>query len=121
MTAKEHKVSQIRPSEVAEGRPSIRMTNDRILVRRPGSEERKTKAGLLIPATAADAGKKTVWAEVVAVGPSIRTIEVGDYVLVSPEAGYEAQIRGEDFLLLREREVHAIASEQTDSGTGLYL
>jgi chaperonin GroES len=121
MTAKEHKVSQLRPTEAAEGRPSIRMTNDRILVRRPGSEERKTKAGLLIPATAADAGKRTVWVEVVAVGPSIRTIEIGDYVLVSPEAGYEAQIRGEDFLLLREREVHAIASEQTDSGTGLYL
>lgn len=121
MTAKEQKVSPLRPTEAAEGRPSIRMTNDRILVRRPGSEERKTKAGLLIPATAADAGKRTVWAEVVAVGPNIRTIEVGDYVLVSPEAGYEAQIRGEDFLLLREREVHAIASEQTDSGTGLYL
>jgi|ERR671922_1811787 chaperonin GroES len=119
--AKEHKVTALRPTEAAEGRPSIRMTNDRILVRRPGSEERKTKGGLLIPATAADGGKRTVWAEVVAVGPNIRTIEIGDYVLVSPEAGYEAQIRGEDYLLLREREVHAIASEQTDSGTGLYL
>jgi chaperonin GroES len=116
------KVTPLRPADVAEGRPSIRMTNDRILVRRPGSEERKTKAGLLIPATTAAAeGKRTVWAEVVAVGPNIRNIEVGDYVLVSPEAGYEAQIRGEDYLLLREREVHAIASEQTDSGTGLYL
>ncbi len=121
MVAKEQKVTSLRPAEVAEGRPSIRMTNDRILVRRPGSEERKTKAGLLIPATAAAEGKRTVWAEVVAIGPTIRTIEVGDYVLVSPEAGYEAQIRGEDYLLLREREVHAVASEQTDSGTGLYL
>ena len=62
-----------------------------------------------------------MWAEVAAVGPNVRTISPGDYVLVSLEAGYEAQIRGEDFLLLREREVHAIASESTDGGTGLYL
>lgn len=121
MAKEQPKITELRPTEVAEGRSSIRMTNDRILVRRPGSEERKTKGGLLIPATAADGGKKTVWAEVVAVGPSVRHIEPGDYVLVSPEAGYEAQIRGEDYLLLREREVHAIASEQVDSGTGLYL
>src|ERR671924_114189 len=112
------KVSPLRPTEVAEGRPSIRMTNDRVLVRRPGSEERKTKAGLLVPATAANDMKRCVWAEVVAVGPNVRTIESGDYVLVNLEAGYEAQIRGEDYLLLREREVHAVASEKTDGGTG---
>ena len=115
------KVATLRPTEAAEGRPSIRMTNDRILVHRPGSEERKSKAGLLIPATAADSSKRCAWAEVVAVGPSVRGIEIGDFVLVSLEAGYEAQIRGEDFLLLREREVHAVASEASDSGTGLYL
>ncbi len=114
-------VAPLRPTEAAEGRPSIRMTSDRILVRRPGSEERKTKTGLLVPATAVSQSKGTVWAEVVAVGPNVRTIEAGDYVLVSPEAGYEAQIRGEDYLLLREREVHAVASESADSGTGLYL
>ena len=121
MSKEQPKVAPLRPTEVAEGRPSIRMTNDRILVHRPGSEERKSKAGLLIPATAADNGKRCVWAEVVAVGPNVRGIEIGDYVLVSLEAGYEAQIRGEDYLLLREREVHAVASEASDSGTGLYL
>src|SRR5688500_18048745 len=108
MTAAEpEKVTKLRPSEAAEGRPSIRMTNDRILVHRPGAEERKTKAGLLIPATAADAAKRLIWAEVVAIGPNVRHIESGDYVLVDPSSGYEAQIRGEDYLLLREREVHA--------------
>jgi chaperonin GroES len=121
MTKEQPKVSALRPTEAAEGRPSIRMTNDRILVRRPGAEDRKTKAGLLIPATAANEAKRCAWAEVVATGPSVRTIEAGDYVLVSLEAGYEAQIRGEEYLLLREREVHAVASETTDSGTGLYL
>lgn len=114
-------MTKLRAAEVAEGRPSIRMTHDRVLVRRPGAEERKTKAGLLIPATAAGDAKRTIWAEVVAVGPTVRSIEPGDYVLVSPEVGYEAQIRGEDYLLLREREVHAVASEKVDGGTGLYL
>ena len=118
---KEQKVQPLRPTEAAEGRPSIRMTNDRIVVRRPGPEERKSKGGLLIPATAANEAKQCAWAEVVAVGPNVRGIEQGDYVLVSLEAGYEAQIRGEDFVLLREREVHAVASDATDAGTGLYL
>lgn len=117
----EENVAKLRAHEVAETRPSIRMTNDRVLVRRPGSEDRKTKAGLLIPATAASENRRLVWAEVAAVGPNVRTIAPGDYVLVSLEAGYEAQIRGEDFLLLREREVHAVASESSDGGTGLYL
>ena len=118
---KDDKVAPLRATDVAEGRSSIRMTNDRILVRRPGSEDRKSKAGLLIPASAAQDGKRLVWTEVVAVGPSVKTIEPGDYALVSLEAGYEAQIRGEDYLLLREREVHAVASETSDAGTGLYL
>ena len=117
----DEKVTKLRAHEVAEGRSSIRMTNDRILVRRPGSDERRTKAGLLVPATATSETRRLVWAEVAAVGPNVRTIATGDYVLVSLEAGYEAQIRGEDFLLLREREVHAVASESTDGGTGLYL
>lgn len=104
-----------------EGRPSIQMTHDRVLVRRPGAEDRKTKSGLLVPATAADGSRRCVWAEVVAVGPNVRTVEPGDHVLIGADTGYEAQIRGEDFMLLREREVHAIASERVDSGTGLYL
>jgi chaperonin GroES len=115
------KVARLRASEVAEGRSSIRMTNDRILVRRPGSEDRTTNAGLLVPASAVSDHKRLVWTEVAAVGPNVKTIEVGDYALVSLEAGYEAHIRGEEFLLLREREVHAVASETNDAGTGLYL
>ena len=121
MTKEQPNLAALRPTEAAEGRPSIRMTNDRILVHRPGSEERKSKAGLLIPATAASDVKRCAWAEVVAVGPNVRGIEIGDFVLVSLESGYEAQIRGEDYVLLREREVHAVASEATDGGTGLYL
>lgn len=100
---------------------SIRMTADRVLVTRETQGERQSKGGLLIPATAASVNKRCIWSEVIAVGPSVRNIEVGDHVLHLPEGGLEVEIRGEDYLLLRERDVHAVASDRVDGGTGLYL
>lgn len=101
---------------------SIQMTHDRLLVRPPGQQgERKTKGGLLIPATAAGEAKRCIWVEVVAVGPYVRNIQPGDHVLMVPDTGFEAEIRGEEYLVVRERDVHAVASERVDSGTGLYL
>ena len=98
------------------------MTADRVLVRREDEDEKRSRGGLLIPATAAPDQKRCIWSEVVAVGPLVRTIAVGDHVLHLPDAGYEAEIRGEDYLLLRERDLHAIASDGSEGeGTGLYL
>ena len=51
-----------------------------------------------------------MWAEVVAAGPTVRTIEAGDRVLFSPDSGFEVEIRGEEYLILRERDVHATCS-----------
>jgi chaperonin GroES len=92
---------------------SIRMTADRLLLA-PSNEagERKSRAGILIPATA-NVDRRLVWAEVVAAGPTVRTIEVGDRVLFSPDTGYEVEIRGEDYLILRERDVRARDSVDT--------
>jgi chaperonin GroES len=42
-------------------------------------------------------------------------------VLHLPESGVEVEIRGDEFLLLRERDLHAVASDRSDGGTGLYL
>jgi chaperonin GroES len=100
---------------------SIRMTADRVLVRKEDEGERQSKGGLLIPATAASVNKRCVWSEVIAVGPNVRAIETGDHVLHLPDGGLEVEIRGEDYMLLRERDVHAVASERVDGGTGLYL
>ncbi|HEX9711307.1 MAG TPA: co-chaperone GroES [Actinomycetota bacterium] len=100
---------------------SIRMSSDRILVHREEEGERTSKGGLLIPATAASVSKRCVWSEVVAVGPSVRNVETGDHVLHLSDGGLEVDIRGEDYILLRERDVHAVASERVDGGTGLYL
>jgi chaperonin GroES len=100
---------------------SIRMTADRLLVRKPTDAERSTKTGLLIPATAASVNKRCMWSEVVAVGPNVRSMEPGDHVLHLPDGGLEVEVRGDEFILLRERDVHAVASDRTDGGTGLYL
>ena len=100
----------------------VKMLNDRILVRLGGDEgERRSTGGILIPATA-QMGKRLAWAEVVAVGPNVRAMEAGDRVLFNPEDRYEVEVRGEDFIILRERDVHAVAAERLEEGhTGLYL
>ena len=99
----------------------IKMLNDRVLVRAQSEGERSTRGGILIPATA-QTSRRLAWAEVVAAGPNVRSMEVGDHVLFNPEDRYEVEVRGDDFIILRERDVHAVASERLEeSSTGLYL
>ena len=98
------------------------MLADRILVKLEGADgERRSSGGILIPATA-QLGKRLTWAEVVGLGPNVRTMEIGDRVLFSPEDRYEVEVRGDDYIILRERDIHAVAAKRLDSeGTGLYL
>ena len=104
-----------------EGLP-IKMLNDRILVGMSDDDgERRSTGGILIPATA-QMGKRLAWAEIVAVGPNVRSMEVADRVLFNPEDRYEVEVRGVDYIILRERDVHAVASRRLEEGsTGLYL
>jgi chaperonin GroES len=105
----------------AEAKQAIQMLTDRVLVQIPRSEgERKSRAGILIPATA-EVSRRLAWAEVVAVGPHVRTIKPGDQVLFNPEDRYEVEVKGDDYIILRERDIHAVASERMDGSTGLYL
>ena len=104
-----------------DAKQAIRMLADRLLVQVPGVEgERKSKAGLLIPATA-QVSKRLAWAEVVAVGPNVHNAEPGDRVLFNPEDRYEVEVQGEEYIILRERDVHALAAARIDGSTGLYL
>jgi chaperonin GroES len=99
------------------------MLTDRVLVQIPSAEgERRSRSGILIPATAV-MGKRLTWAEVVAAGPNVRAIEPGDQVLFNPEDRFEVEVRNEEYLILRERDIHAVASPRLDDGrgTGLYL
>jgi chaperonin GroES len=107
---------------VTDERLPIKMLADRILVKLEGADgERRSSGGILIPATA-QLGKRLTWAEVVGLGPNVRSMEIGDRVLFSPEDRYEVEVRGDDYIILRERDIHAVAAKRLDSeGTGLYL
>ena len=97
------------------------MLSDRLLVQIPQTEgERRSRAGILIPATA-QVGKRLTWAEVVAVGPHVRSVRAGDWVLFNPEDRFEVEVQSEEYLILRERDIHAVASQRVDGSTGLYL
>lgn len=100
----------------------VRMLHDRVLVRTDAEAgERRSTAGIVIPATAR-MGKRLGWAEVVSVGSNVRSVEVGDRVLFDPEDRGEVELHGEAYVLLRERDIHAVAAERLDDGqTGLYL
>lgn len=100
----------------------IRMLHDRVLVTLDAEAgERRSSGGIVIPATAA-MGRRLAWARVAGVGSNVRTVEVGDRVLFDPEDKAEVEVRGETYILLRERDLHAVASERLEDGqTGLYL
>jgi chaperonin GroES len=98
------------------------MLHDRVLVSVDGEPgERRSGAGILIPATVA-MGRRLAWGEVVAAGSSVRVVQVGDRVLFDPEDRAEVEVRGQDYVLLRERDLHAVAAGRLEDGqTGLYL
>lgn len=108
--------------ERPEDKLPIRMLHDRVLVELDAEAgERKSAAGIVIPATAV-MGRRLAWARVAGVGSNVRTVEVGDRVLFDPEDKAEVEVRGESYVLLRERDLHAVASERIHDGqTGLYL
>jgi chaperonin GroES len=102
-------------------RQPVTVLADRVLVQVGQAEgERRSRAGILIPATA-QVSRRLAWAEAVAVGPHVRTVKVGDNVLFNPEDRFEVELQGEEYVILRERDIHAVAATRIDSGTGLYL
>ena len=113
--------ADIGPPQSDQGLP-IRLLHDRVLVKLDGSEgERRSAAGIVIPATASMA-KRLSWATTVGVGPNVRAIVTGDRVLFDPEDRSEVELHGREFILLRERDVHAVAARRVEpDATGLYL
>ncbi len=100
----------------------IQMLHDRVMVRVvPGAGERRSSAGIVIPATAQMA-KRLTWGEVFGVGNHVRQVKVGDRVLFNPEDQFEFEVQAQTFLVMRERDLHAVAAaEPAEHGTGLYL
>jgi chaperonin GroES len=91
----------------------VRPLHDRILVRRI-EEAKKTKGGLIIPDTAKE---KPMEGKVIAVGSgkvsedgSLRPLDLhaGDRVLFSKFSGAEVLVDGDEHLIIREDDVHAV-------------
>jgi chaperonin GroES len=101
----------------------IKMLGDRILVEIDReSGERRSSGGIVIPATAAMGARRLAWSLVIAVGPHARSIEAGDRVLFDPEDKAEVEVHGDVYVVMRERDVHAVAADRLgDSAHGLYL
>lgn len=99
----------------------IQMLHDRVMVRiSPDTGERRSNGGIVIPATA-QVAKRLIWGEVFGVGSHVRTVNVGDQVLFNPDEQYEFEVQGQAYLVMRERDLHAVATQDTEQGTGLYL
>ncbi|HEY8093205.1 MAG TPA: co-chaperone GroES [Acidimicrobiales bacterium] len=100
----------------------IRMLHDRVLVSQEGEGgERRSGGGIVIPATAS-MGKRLAWARVVAIGSNVRQVKVDDRVLFDPEDRAEVELQSKSYVLLRERDIHAVAAQRVQDGhTGLYL
>nr|WP_240519451.1 co-chaperone GroES [Amycolatopsis antarctica] len=97
------------------------MLHDRVLVRISAEDgERRSSGGIVIPATA-EVARRLAWGDVLGVGNNVRNVKVGDRVLFNPEDQLEVEIQGEPYLVMRERDIHAVASEGGEHGTGLYL
>jgi chaperonin GroES len=102
--------------------PSVRLTGDRLVVRTSENGERKSAGGLLIPATAVPAPRRLTWGDVTLVGPDVRVAKQGDRVLFLPSSGLEVELEGEELVLLRERDIQAVASAPGEErAPGQYL
>jgi chaperonin GroES len=89
---------------------TIRPLHDRVIVKR-AAEERKTVAGIVIPATAEE---KPDHGEVIAVGPGKRNgdgrivpldVKVGDQVFFGRYAGTAVRVSNEELLVMREDDI----------------
>ena len=109
-------------AEESSDRLPIRMLHDRVLVSLEGEGgERRSGGGIVIPATAS-VGRRLAWARVAAIGANVRQVKVDDRVLFDPEERAEVELQSRAYVLLRERDIHAVAAARVQDGqTGLYL
>lgn len=109
-------------AEESSDRLPIRMLHDRVLVSLESEGgERRSGGGIVIPATAS-VGRRLAWARVAAIGANVRQVKVDDRVLFDPEERAEVELQSRAYVLLRERDIHAVAAARVQDGqTGLYL
>ena len=91
----------------------LKPLNDRVLVKMTEAEV-KTKSGIIL---SSGSKEKPQIAEVVAVGPGgmvdgkevKMVIKKGDHVVINKYAGTEVKYEGEDYIIVRQDDILAIA------------
>jgi co-chaperonin GroES (HSP10) len=79
---------------------------DEYLVVQPSNDETETRAGLILPASAAQAAPCRAGI-VTAIGADVTGVEPGDKVLYPRDAGYEVRLDGIDVKVVRRDELIA--------------
>ena len=86
---------------------NIKPLGDRVVIKMVETEE-TTKSGIILTASAKE---KPQYAEVVAVGPGTKEVEmelsVGDKVIISKYAGTEIKLENEEYIILNQNDVLA--------------
>ena len=91
----------------------IKPLGDRIVVK-PMEAEEKTKGGIILPDTVKE---KPVEGTIVAAGPGRKSddgkivemeVKVGEKILYGKYSGTEVTIDGDEYLIMRERDIFAI-------------
>lgn len=87
---------------------NIKPLGDRVVIKKFEAEE-KTKSGIVLPGQAQE---KPQMAEVVAVGPGTKEVdmelEVGDKIIFSKYSGTEIKIDGEEYTIMKQSEILAV-------------
>jgi len=94
---------------------NLQPLEDRVIID-PFPAEEVTKSGIVIPDTAKEKPQR---GRVVAVGPgkkdSPMTLKVGDEVIYGKYAGTEITIDGKEYLIMRQSDVYAIVTHETNN------
>ena len=91
----------------------LRPLADRVIIKSSEVEE-TTKSGLILTGSAKE---KPQMAEVIAVGPGgivdgkevVMNVAVGDKVIYSKYAGNEVKVDGEEYIIVRQNDILAVA------------
>jgi len=83
---------------------SLQPLADRIVLEQIESEE-KTSSGIILPDSAKE---KPEQAKVIAIGPDVKGVKVGEVVLYTKYGPNEAKVDGKEYLIVKEEDVMAI-------------
>ena len=83
---------------------NLQQLTDRVVLEQIESEE-KTSSGIILPDSAKE---KPEQAKVIAIGPDVKGIKVGETVLYTKYGPNEVKVDGKEYLIVKEEDVMAV-------------